>query len=102
MVYQQILYILKRLALGVPALLIITSIVFLLSKAMLGISGTYLLEQDGGWIGALADGGKSEKTFRTYMQGSGQNKPLFYFRLSSRADPDTLNKILHDNQSHFL
>lgn len=102
MVYQQILYILKRLALGVPALLIITSIVFLLSKAMPGNSGTYLLEQDGGGIGSLADGVEREKTFRTYLQRTGQDKPLFYFSLSSRAEPDTLNKILHDNQRHFL
>lgn len=102
MAYQQILHILKRLALGIPALLIITSVVFLLSKAMPGNSGTYLLEQDGGGIGSLADGVEREKTYRTYLQRTGQDKPLFYFALSSKAEPDTLDKIFSEKQRYFV
>lgn len=102
MANQQILHILKRLALGVPALFIITSVVFLLSKAMPGNSGTYLLEHDGGGISPLADEEERENIYRTYLQRTGQDKPLFYVALSSMAEPDTLYKIFPEKQRDFV
>src|SRR5699024_7060550 len=96
------LHILKRLALGVPAIFIITSVVFLLSKAMPGNSGTYLLEHDGGVISSLADNEERENIYRAYLQRTGQDKPLFYFALSSKAEPDTLDKIFSEKQRYFV
>ncbi len=101
MAYQQILHILKRLALGIPSLLIITSIVFLLSKAMPGNSGTYLLEYEGG-AGLLNDDKTRENIYRGYLQRTGQDKPLFYFSLSSRAESNALNIVIPDERRHFL
>lgn len=101
MANRQIIHISKRLALGIPALLFITSIVFLLSKAMPGGSGAFLLENEGG-IGLYADDETRESIYQAYLQRTGQDKPLFYFALSSWAEPDTLNKVFPEKRRSFL
>lgn len=95
------MHILKRLALSVPTLILITSIAFLLSKAMPGSSGAFLLEDDL-YLGMQADGEIKEKVYRQYLHRTGQDKPLFYFKISSLAEPDTLFKVFPESHRAFL
>ena len=101
MANPQIIHIFKRLALGIPTLLFITSIVFLLSKAMPGSSGEYLWENEGS-IGLHANDETRENIYQAYLQRTGQDRPLFYFTLSSWAEPDTLNKAFLEKHRRFL
>ncbi len=84
--------IIKRLLIGIPTILVISSIVFFLSKLMPGTSGAYLLE-DNLAMNSLIQSEARDKIYRDYLKKSGQDKPLFYFTIASLAEPDTLYKI---------
>lgn len=100
-VNRKVMHILKRLALSIPALMVITSIAFILSKAMPGSSGSFLLDDDLA-VGAQADGEAQQRIYKQYLQRTGQDKPLFYFGISSLAEPDTLFKVFPENHRFFL
>ena len=94
--------ILKRLALGIPTLILISSIVFFLSKLMPGSTGAYLLE-DNMQIGMQQTSPEArERVYREYLSRTGQDKPLFYFSISSLSEPDTLYKIFPESKKSFL
>lgn len=93
--------IIKRLALGIPTLIFISSVVFFLSKVMPGDSGAYLLE-DNMQIGTKAQQETRERIYLSYLERTGQDKPLFYFSLESLAEPDTLYKIYPVSHQLYL
>ena len=84
--------IIKRLLIGIPTILAISSIVFILSKIMPGTSGAYLLE-DHLAMNSLVESEARDKIYGDYLKKTGQDKPLFYFKIASLAEPDTLYKI---------
>lgn len=93
--------IIKRLALGIPTLVLISSIVFFLSKLMPGTSGAFLLD-DRAEMGFQTQFSASKRAYKAYLQRTGQDKPLFYFSIASLAEPDTLYKIFPDDRQRFL
>lgn len=93
--------IIKRLLLGIPTILVISSVVFFLSKLMPGTSGAYLLE-DNLLMGSQVQLDVREKIYKEYLQKTGQDKPLFYFRFAALAEPDTLYKISPESHQGFV
>lgn len=95
------MHIVKRLALGIPTLLIISSIVFFLSKVLPGNAGTYLLE-DNMRLETQAQMEVRQSIYNEYMVRTGQNLPLFYLNLTSLAEPDTLYRVFPVSHQSLL
>lgn len=95
------MHIIKRLALGVPALILISSVVFFLSKMLPGNAGIHLLE-DNMRLETQAQVEVRERIYNEYMARTGQDMPFFYLSLSSLAEPDTLYRIVPVFHQSFL
>ncbi|MFK7807294.1 MAG: ABC transporter permease [Saprospiraceae bacterium] len=88
-------YILKRLLLFVPTLLLVSLLVFGLSKAVPGDPA-----ERGGW--GLDGDSFNEEAYQRAAIKLGLDKPIFYFSLSSTAFPDTLHRILRKSHRDNL
>ncbi|MCP3929126.1 MAG: ABC transporter permease [Bacteroidetes bacterium] len=93
------LYILKRLFIFAPTLLVISLLAFGLSKVAPGdpvelINRGGLLSSEG----QRSDLVHAERVYYETAERLGLTKPAFYFSLSSRAYPDTLYRILKRDQ----
>lgn len=91
-------YILRRLLLFVPNLILISLLVFALGELIPGSPvqnrmPAYDEPRDGGRRDAFA----YEREYRRQAQRLGLDKPLFYFTLGSRAFPDTLYRIFPES-----
>ncbi|MFT4666501.1 MAG: peptide/nickel transport system permease protein [Polaribacter sp.] len=88
-------YLLKRLLLFVPALLLVSLLVFALSKAVPGDPA----ERD-----AFSMDGTTfnEQAYQRTAKQLGLDKPAFYFSLSSLAFPDSLQRILRKSSRNNL
>ncbi|MBD1395885.1 ABC transporter permease [Pontibacter sp. JH31] len=95
-------YLLKRLLLVIPALWLIASLVFLLSKLMPGTYGSQQLQQSDAGYYSKGDPESREKAFRQYLRKTGQDLPLFYFSVTSLPEPDTLHLIYPETERLFL
>jgi len=88
-------YILKRIAIFIPTLFIISLFTFMLSVNVPGDPVEQMMNAGGG---SNADAGMSlkqasEKAYLDKRKELGLHLPIFYFSMSNQATPDTLNQI---------
>jgi peptide/nickel transport system permease protein len=95
-------YLLKRLLLAIPALWLIATLVFLLSKLMPGTYGSQQLQQSEAGYYSKGDSESRQKAYRQYLRKTGQDLPLFYFSIASQAEPDTFSRIYPETDRLFL
>lgn len=95
-------YLLKRLLLAIPAIWLIATLVFLLSKLMPGTYGSQQLQQAEAGYYSKGDSDSREKAYRQYLQKTGQDLPLFYFNISSHVEPDTLHSVYSEVDRLYL
>ncbi len=96
-----VLYLLKRLLLILPALWLIVTLVFLLSKALPGTSGSEKILQSTGYY-ATGSATARAAAYQDYLNRTGQQLPLFYFGISASVEPDTLYKITPETDRKLL
>lgn len=85
-------YVIKRILIFIPTLIVITLITFVISLSAPG-DPVELMLGTGGGDSKTTDKIASEKTYMETRQKLGLDLPVFYFSLSSMAKPDTLYKI---------
>lgn len=85
-------YILRRLLLFIPTLLVISLIAFGLSKLAPG--DPVLLYLEGAGNSEVAETPLRARTFKEVRRKLGIDKPAFYFALRPQAYPDTLYRLL--------
>jgi peptide/nickel transport system permease protein len=96
------LYFLKRLLLVLPTLWVISSIIFLLGRLLPGPAGSQMFFRDTeASYGETGNAARLE-AYRSYLRRTGQDKPIFYFGLSSGAEPDTLHRIFPDRDQELV
>lgn len=86
------IYILRRLLLFVPTLLVISLIAFGLSKSAPG--DPVLLYLEGAGNSEVAETPLRDRTFTEVRRKLGIDKPAFYFAVRPQAYPDTLYKLM--------
>ncbi len=88
-------YLIKRLLLFVPTLVVASMVAFGLSKLAEGDQVLdYLIVDPFGEIETPTDLINAERTYRRAAADVGLDKPAFYFSLTSQSYPDTLHKII--------
>jgi peptide/nickel transport system permease protein len=91
-------YILKRLLIFIPTLLVISLLTFAISVNAPGDPIDQMINKNAGDDAGAADKIAGEKVYRETSHLYGFDLPLFYFSISNRSVPDTLYKIA--NQGH--
>lgn len=86
-------YLLKRVAIFVPTLIVISLFTFVLSLNAPGDPVAQMLGQVVGAEGQVADRRATEQAYREMRQKLGLDLPVFYFSITSFAFPDTLHRI---------
>jgi peptide/nickel transport system permease protein len=89
-------YLLNRIWWIIPTLWFISSVVFILIKLIPG-EAAFLLEED-----TAVKSTSRAAIYRQYLERTGQHLPLFYLRVHSWAEPDTLHLIQSGKEQHFL
>ncbi|HSI91773.1 MAG TPA: ABC transporter permease [Adhaeribacter sp.] len=92
----------KRLFILLPAIWLIASAVFLLSRTMPGGAPQELLEQQGQSLNSKAKAEARRAAYRQLLRRTGQDLPLFYFTFGTAAEPDTLHRIFPENERQAL
>ena len=94
-------YIIKRILLFIPTLIIISLLAFAISVNAPGDPVTRMLvaSQEGGEQSSSKNLSQQKKLCREKL---GLNLPLFYFELSDLASPDTLYKIIRSDQRNMV
>lgn len=86
-------YLLKRIAIFVPTLIVISLFTFVLSLNAPGDPVAQMLGQVVGAEGQVADRRATEQAYREMRKKLGLDLPVFYFSITSLAFPDTLYRI---------
>lgn len=94
-------YILRRIAIFIPTLFVISLAAFALSKMAPGDPVDLLIKGQGGENGTK-DLISSEAIYREKAQQLGLDLPIFYFGISPVAFPDTLYKIVKQSDRQTL
>ncbi|WP_299823350.1 ABC transporter permease [uncultured Pontibacter sp.] len=95
-------YILKRFLLSLPALWLLVTLVFLLSRLLTGTPGAeQILQENGGYYSKGSAAGR-EQAYKSYLERTGQNLPLFYFSVKASPEPDTLHLVYPESHRAFL
>ena len=94
-------YLLKRILLFIPTLLIISLIAFGLSRVPAGDPVTNCYDP-GGEIASEYDYDYNERMYRQRAAILHTDLPPFYFALTARAYPDTLHRIVRKNHQETL
>ncbi len=87
-----IAYLLRRLALFVPTVILISLLAFALSKSAPG--DPVELRNSAGASPVAADAAQADRLYAETARLMGIDKPAFYFAFTSAAHPDTLYRIL--------
>lgn len=85
-------YIIKRILIFIPTLLVISLITFMLSTSVPGDPVEQMLNSNSE-MGSSANAIASEKAYIDKRQQLGLNLPVFYFSLSNAASPTNLHEI---------
>ena len=96
-------YLLKRLFLSVPILWLLATLVFMLSRLLPGSYASESILQEGN--GYYAKGSSADRTiaYKQYLTRTGQDQPLFYFTLTSRASlPDSIIQTIPEAAQRTL
>lgn len=92
----------KRLLVLLPAVWLVASVVFLLSKNLPGSASEMQLEATVQSANSRAKAEAYARAYRQLLQRTGQDLPLFYFTVSTAAAPDSLHKILSETERQGL
>lgn len=96
-----LLYLLKRLLLILPTVWLISSLVFLLSRIIPGTHADVAAEAMETTLGG--PGRKvNQNLYLTQLRQQGLDKPLFYFALTTQAQPDTLYRVFPLQHQNLL
>ncbi|MBC5994362.1 ABC transporter permease [Pontibacter cellulosilyticus] len=95
-------YTLKRFLLSLPALWLLVTLVFLLSRLLTGVPGEEQILQDSGGFYSKSSTGSREQAYLSYLERTGQNLPLFYFSVQASPEPDTLHLVYPAHHRTFL
>jgi peptide/nickel transport system permease protein len=93
---------LKRLLLAIPVLWLIATIIFMLSKLMPGTFGSQQLSQAEVGYYTKANADSRDRAYQQYLRATGQDLPLFYFSITSSANPDTLYRIFPERDRQLV
>ncbi|MBK0403332.1 ABC transporter permease [Adhaeribacter sp. BT258] len=80
-----------------PAIWLLASAVFLLSKSIPGSATEMQFEQAAESANSSAKAEARQRAYRQLLHRTGQDLPLFYFRVGTVAEPDTLHEIFPEN-----
>ena len=95
-------YILKRFLLALPALWLLVTLVFLLSRLLTGTPGEAQILQESGGFYSKGSGAGRQQAYRSYLERTGQNLPLFYFSIKPLPEPDSLHLVYPSHHSVLL
>jgi peptide/nickel transport system permease protein len=93
------MYFIKRLLLILPTWLVISAIVFGLSRC---VSGDLVAEKLKYSSESTTNSGISEENYAETAHELGLDKPVFYAALMPAAFPDTMHRILHRDERTAL
>lgn len=93
-------YILRRILIFIPTLIVITLLGFVISVNAPGDPVERMVKPQGGETGTSAGTKESEKKY--WKEKLGLDLPVFYFSLSSIARPDTLYRIYDKSEREAL
>jgi len=96
-------YILRRILLFIPTLVVISLLAFALSKIAPGDPVEAMIE-GGVDTGTLQRSNRQtgERIYQETAERLGLHKPVFYFEITSQAYPDTLHRITRKNRREAL
>ncbi|KAA9325034.1 ABC transporter permease [Adhaeribacter soli] len=92
----------KRLLMLLPAIWLLGSAVFLLSRSVPGSAAEMQAEETAQNAISNAKAEARKRVQAQMLQRTGQDLPLFYFRIGSAAEPDTLYKIFPVTEQQTL
>jgi peptide/nickel transport system permease protein len=95
-------YIIRRVLVFIPTLLLISLITFLISVNAPGDPVEQMFNANAGDNGQVMDKLASEKAYREARHHFGLDLPLFYFSITNATVPDTLYRIASENQRNTL
>ncbi len=95
-------HLIKRFILALPALWLLVTLVFLLSRLLVGAPGAeQILQGDGGYYSKGSTASR-ELAYKSYLKRTGQDVPLFYFSVQPAPEPDSLYLIYPESHRAFL
>ena len=94
-------YMLWRLLLILPAVWLISSVVFLVSRLIPGTYADNYAEMQEG-LGNNAGKAMTRSAHLKALAATGHDKPLFYFSVRPQAQPDTLQRVFPVQHQKFL
>jgi peptide/nickel transport system permease protein len=95
-------YIIRRVLVFIPTLLLISLITFLISVHAPGDPVEQMFNTNAGDNGQVMDKLTSEKVYQEARHRFGLDLPLFYFSVTDATVPDTLYRIAKENQRNTL
>src|ERR1043165_8341978 len=93
-------YILRRILIFIPTLIIITLLGFVISVNAPGDPSERMVKPQAGEAGTQTGNTEQQKKF--WREKLGLDLPVFYFSLTSLARPDTLYKVYNKNEREAL
>ncbi len=93
-------YLFKRVLYLVPALWLIGTLVFCISRA-LPPDLDAIVQENSSYYGSSNAASRQEAS-KAYLRRTGQDLPLFYISLRSKIEPDTLHLIYPETEREFL
>ncbi|RDV14277.1 ABC transporter permease [Pontibacter diazotrophicus] len=96
-------YLLKRLLLAIPALWLMATVVFLLSRLLPGsFASERILESSAGYYSKGTESDR-QAAYQSYVRRTGLDLPLFYFSVAPATQPpDSLNQIYNEPRQEQL
>lgn len=92
----------KRLLLLLPSLWVIASLLFLFIRVAIDHQGNFLEDDESTGARGSSQPEMRQRMQRQYRHKTGQDQPLFYFRLKTLAEPDTSLRLLPPRDYRFL
>jgi peptide/nickel transport system permease protein len=97
-----LIFLLKRLLLLLPALWLISSVVFIFSKLIPGDALSDRLFSSEQMAAGTASTAARQAVYAQYRQKTGLDLPLFYAGIRTAAEPDTLHRVWPAPEREFL
>jgi peptide/nickel transport system permease protein len=91
----------KRFLIMIPALWLLASVVFLLSRSVPGTAAE-LQAEEAQQTNNSVKAALRQKALRQQIHRTGQDLPLFYFRVGAASEPDTLMKIFPETERRAM
>lgn len=85
-----------------PALWLLGSVIFLLSRAVPGTATEILAEEAASNSVSSNKAEIRKQAYASLLHRTGQDLPLFYFRLGTAAEPDSLSRIFPETERRAL